>query len=343
MVKRYRSMDLLRAVAILMVLLAHAVFTYGAPISLAPLQLGGNGVDLFFVLSGWLLGGQLFKESLSRRTIDVKRFWMRRWMRTFPAYFVVLIILVLQRYLTKENVDFPWQYFIFIQNYYFPLDFFSISWSLGVEEQFYLFVALLLSILTRTRKEIVTVILFIILLLPFVFRELDYYSNPKETHVRLDCCVMGVFLAHIFYQYRPLWDKAVKFAPAIAILALVLYIGFYIARYFPELEISDPDKLLLAVIFGSWVVLSNASNYWSDMLYFPGANYIATRSYSLYLVHPEILAIQKRVMLDFPFLAFYAVTVVGGLLLAELLYRFVEQPVMNSRENFSFSKKLNKQ
>lgn len=83
---RIRSMDFLRAVAILLVILAHTSLSYGRFPSLVPLQFGGTGVDLFFVLSGWLLGCQLFKELNKHNTINIKRFWVRRWMRTLPAY-----------------------------------------------------------------------------------------------------------------------------------------------------------------------------------------------------------------------------------------------------------------
>ncbi len=71
---RLNSMDALRSFAILIVLVGHIVLGYGSPAHLAPLQLGGMGVDLFFVLSGWLLGCQLFKE-MDSGTIQVKRFW----------------------------------------------------------------------------------------------------------------------------------------------------------------------------------------------------------------------------------------------------------------------------
>jgi peptidoglycan/LPS O-acetylase OafA/YrhL len=72
------------------------VLSYGSPSYLAPLQFGGTGVDLFFLLSGWLIGSQLFTEKQKSSTIDVKRFWIRRWMRTMPAYFVVLLATLAQ-------------------------------------------------------------------------------------------------------------------------------------------------------------------------------------------------------------------------------------------------------
>ena len=334
---RYRSMDFLRAVAIILVILAHSVFSYGAPEHLAPLQFGGTGVDLFFVLSGWLLGGLLFKEAEKNGRIDIKRFWIRRWMRTFPAYYAVLILSVGQRYLTKDNVSFPWEYFVFVQNYAYPLEFFSISWSLSVEEQFYLFIAPLLLILTNINKKITTVTLLTLFILPFVFRELELYSNVKETHVRLDGCVMGVFLAHIYHQYRSIWLKLIRFAPYIAVVSLLIYLSFIVGRYYPQLGINDPDKLLLAIIFGSWVMAVNANQYWSKTIYIPGSYYIATRSYSLYLLHPETLALLKRFLIDLPFPVFFILAMCGTLLLAEILYRLIEKPIMDNREKFAFS------
>ncbi|MCF6324170.1 MAG: acyltransferase [Gammaproteobacteria bacterium] len=330
-------MDFLRAVAILLVILAHSVFSYGAPTHLAPLQFGGTGVDLFFVLSGWLLGGLLFKEAETQGQIDVKRFWIRRWMRTFPAYYAVLLLQVGQRYLTKDDVNFPWEYFVFIQNYSFPLEFFSISWSLAVEEQFYLFIAPLLFFLTRMKKAVTTSTLLMLLILPFVFRHMELYNDVKETHVRLDGCLMGVFLAHIYHQYRSFWLKISRITPCLALVSVVIYFSFIVGRYYPELGISDPDKLLLAMLFGVWVMAVNANKYWSNALYIPGSYYIATRSYALYLLHPEILALLKRFFIDIPFPMFFALALIGSLILAEILYRCVEKPVMDYREQLECS------
>lgn len=335
--KRYRSMDLLRSIAILMVILAHTILSYGAPSHLAPLQLGGTGVDLFFVLSGWLLGSLLFKEAAKNGEINVKRFWVRRWMRTLPAYYVVLVLSVCQRYLTKDGVEFPWEYFVFLQNYDYPLYFFSISWSLCVEEQFYLLIAPLLAFLTVMNKRMTTITLLILLLLPLFFRTMGWYDHSNETHVRLDCCVAGVFLAHIYHQYRSLWLKISRFAPQIAVISILFYLSFFVARYYPQLGITDPDNLVLAVIFASWVMLANTNSQWSEKLYLPGAYYIATRSYSLYLLHPEILALLKRFLSHVPFALYLVLAIVGSLIISEILYRFVEKPIMDSRERFTFS------
>jgi peptidoglycan/LPS O-acetylase OafA/YrhL len=330
-------MDLLRAVAIILVLLAHTVLSFGAPESLAPLQLGGTGVDLFFVLSGWLLGGVLFREIEKTGKIDIKKFWIRRWMRTLPAYYAVLIFTVVQRYLTKTDVDFPWQYVFFLQNYDYPIEFFFVSWSLCVEEQFYLLIAPLILLLSLTNKRITTVCLTALLLVPWILRSLGWYTNEYETHVRIDCCIAGVLLAQISTQHRSAWEKLCKYSPQVASVGLVVYVALYVARYNPAWGLYTPDNLVLAIIFGSWVVIANASEYWSKIIYIPGAYHIATRSYAIYLLHPDVLSALERAPVSLPFPVYFAAALAGCLLAAEILYRAVEKPVMDSREMFAFS------
>ncbi len=334
---RYGSMDLLRAIAILLVVLAHSVLSYGAPNYLAPLQFGGTGVDLFFVLSGWLLGGLLFKEAGNSGSIDIKRFWLRRWMRTLPAYFSILIFSILQRYLTKENVEFPWEYFVFIQNYN-SLPFFFVSWSLCVEEQFYIFIAILLALLAGRNRHLILIILLTLYVLPYLLRHYGLYTSQEETHVRVDGCVLGVILAHLYNNYPAIWEKISNRSIPLAITCAFLFVFFFIARYFPSMGIKDPDNIFLVLIFGSWVVMANKNTEFRKKLYLPGAYYIASRSYSLYLLHPEMLVLMKKFFLGVPFPIFFIITLCGSLLLAEVLYRLVELPVMDARERYQFSK-----
>jgi len=321
----------------MLVVLAHTVLAYGAPKYLAPLQFGGVGVDLFFVLSGWLLGNQLFKEAKSGR-VDVVRFWVRRWMRTLPAYYAVLVATVMQRYLTKDNVVFPWEYFVFVQNYQYPLEFFSVSWSLCVEEQFYLFIAPFVAASVLIGRNKTTALLLVLLVLPSLFRELGWFVSLEETHVRYDGCLAGVFLAHLNRQYPQVWSRLSAVSLPLAVLGLFLFVYFVVGRYYPMVAIMHPDILVLALLFSSWVLLANSSDKWRAGLYFPGAYHIATRSYAIYLVHPEVLALLKRFSSDMNFVAFVGLSFLGSLLLAEILYRLVEEPFMKARERFSFSR-----
>lgn len=336
MENRVYKLDLLRAFAIMTVFMSHTVLSYGAPSSFAWLQFGGSGVDLFFVLSGWLIGSQLFKELDTYGDVDIKRFWVRRWMRTLPAYYAVLLFTITQLTLTKDNFTFPWHYFVFIQNYSGSLDFFTVSWSLCVEEQFYLAIAPILLFLSRFSAHQRTVILCLFLLMPTLFRVIDTTGVLHETHLRWDCCVMGILLANIKYSYQSLWQRLVSNAANLMVIAGILYLLFYVNRLLPEVTLSDPSKLILAFVFGIWVVWANTETQ-SKLIGHNAIMYISTRSYAIYLLHPDALAVCRKLFSDMPFIVYFAVALAISCIASEVLYRMVEQPIMNARSKFRWS------
>lgn len=327
---RIRSMDTFRSLAILMVLFAHTISGFGSPSNLAPFQLGGMGVDLFFVLSGWLLGSQLFKE-MEHGEINVRRFWIRRWMRTLPAYYVVLLYTITQQVLTKEDPSTPWTYFFFIQNYDDSLDIFSVSWSLAVEEQFYLFIAPFLAFTLYLRPRLRLALLLLIFCLPSAFRYYDLYSSNLETHVRLDGCIMGVLLACLKHQHKLIWNVLLKYSLAMAVIATIFFILCFYQRLFPLSWLGDPGFAARAFMFGAWVIFANSNDRVSWNFYFPSANYIATRSYAIYLLHPDAIAIMNRLPFELPFVVYLGMVFLLSVLAAEALYRIVELPFMNMR------------
>lgn len=157
---RMIQLDILRGVAILLVIFAHtippetsswqSVFRY--------LQiLGTTGVDLFFVLSGFLVGGLLFKELLTKSHLDVRRFLIRRGFRIFPSYVVFLTFVFLLLLLHKSFTDSIRELLpnlIHLQNYLgSPREH---TWSLAVEEHFYLVLPFLLLLLTVRQKSKLT-------------------------------------------------------------------------------------------------------------------------------------------------------------------------------------------
>jgi peptidoglycan/LPS O-acetylase OafA/YrhL len=339
---RIYYIDLLRAIAIMLVVLGHAVFAYGAPPSLSPLQLGGTGVDLFFLLSGWLIGSQLFKEHQRFGNIDVKRFWIRRWMRTLPAYYVVLFITLAQLYLTKDNVASPIPHLFFFQNYT-DSTYFTISWSLALEEQFYLVIAPTILFLQRFKRSTQTGLLLFILAWPSVFRYLGWYDSLDETHVRWDCCLMGVLLANIYYQYPEIWKKIKPFSTHLVTICIFFYVSFFWSRWFPDYAISsDPSPLILAFVFAGLVIY--AVNRPVKKLPFAHKliMHVSTRSYAMYLLHVEALSVAKRLVPDSYFLVFFALTLVITMILSEVLFRYIEQPFIRKRGEFTFSQSREK-
>lgn len=330
--KRVRSLDTLRSIAILLVILAHTVLGYGAPSNIAPLQLGGVGVDLFFVLSGWLLGNLLFKELESTSSVNIKRFWSRRWLRTLPAYYAVLMITFLQQILTKENPVIRLDYIFFIQNYSYPLEIFSISWSLAVEEQFYLLIAPLILSFKYVQRRYRVWLLLVLLFIPMLFRSLELYSTTAETHVRVDGCVMGVLLACVRHNAPTVWDKLKRYSVWFFSASVIAFIYYFYQRWHPEVFIGDPGYFTRAIIFGAWIVFAISNEKISYYFYFPFAQYIATRSYAMYLLHPEAIALVNRLSIDLPFFVYAFFIFSLTLVISEVLYRSIELPFMKARD-----------
>lgn len=337
--QRIFALDAFRALAIMLVFMGHTVNSFGSPAYLYPLQFGGTGVDLFFVLSGWLIGNQLFLEKQRYGDIQIKRFWVRRWMRTLPAYYAVLSVTILQQYLTKDGFDFPWAHLFFLQNYQNDLELFYISWSLSVEEQFYLLIAPFIVFALKLSRTYQITLLISLLLLPTVFRELSLYDSFNETHVRLDCCAMGVLLAYIKHNRVNMWRSLLSASKRLFPLALFTYFFFFVAWYNPEWNVFDPSKLFLAILFGIWIVWSDQTKYDTQGKAQKVVMHISTRSYAMYLLHVDALIITKKLIGgNQPFALYFLIAFVITLVLSEVLYRMVEIPIMKARKFFSISK-----
>lgn len=327
-------LDTLRAVAIISVLICHVASSFqqlqsGANSGwFSVAGIGGYGVDLFFVLSGWLLGCLLLHEKQIKKTIDVKRFWIRRWLRTIPAYLVILLMTLGQRLIQGKWESSDALYFFFVQNYAFDtLPFFGISWSLCIEEQFYLLIAPLLLLLPN-RVWISSVLVFLIAA-PATGRWLLDDPNSWVTHLRIDGCALGVLLSHIFLNYPAIWKRITRLAPYGAGIGLAA-ITMEIWRRFQGVEGSLP-LLAYSLISGCLVIQSQANSFWKLSATFPILQYFASRSYSLYLVHIEGIAIARRIDSDhFPVYCLIALSI--SVLAAELLFRFVEKPWMEFRD-----------
>ena len=143
--QRIFGLDVMRAAAILLVVFSHTLWIVpnakGLVLDLLSLS-GFLGVEIFFVLSGFLIGKIIYKLFVNDEFdfSKVKYFWVRRWFRTLPNYYFVLLLnIALAIYLGTNLPDNLWQYFLFFQNFSsgMPL-FFTESWSLPIEEFAYI-------------------------------------------------------------------------------------------------------------------------------------------------------------------------------------------------------------
>ena len=205
---RVFGLDLVRAVAVTAVLVAHA-FDLLEPVFLAPraaLALAVCGVELFFVLSGFLIGGIII-DTVRRDSRWVGNFWVRRWMRTLPNYFVFLAVNVLVFHAIYHRWPAFGAFLVFAQSLLWPHpQFFNEAWSLAVEEVFYLLaplVALALLPLARSRGRVLAMLALGALLLGLFRVGYVRVYDPqwdmgvrKVVFLRLDCIVYGVLAAY---------------------------------------------------------------------------------------------------------------------------------------------------
>jgi peptidoglycan/LPS O-acetylase OafA/YrhL len=332
--KRNTGMDLLRAVAIFGVISTHLANAYGSLLAKRMFGLGAYGVDLFFVLSGWLLGRQLLHELQTTGWIDVRRFWLRRCLRTLPAYYAILMSMYCWQIVAQKPPIIDLGYLVFIQNYYFEtMPYFSISWSLCVEEYFYLAIAPLL-LLCRGPK--IRMLFVIALAIPITAQLMGWYSTRFESHVRYHACVLGVIIAYIDLYGPAMWARFVRLRSCF-LTAIILAMGVGICARYAELSAGILETLYWSLVAGCAVIFANTSPGY-PLPFSKALKYVATRAYALYLLHPFcIRAVEKYEISSLDLVKIISIWA-SSFLAAECLYRFLERPCMKLRELFPLTR-----
>jgi peptidoglycan/LPS O-acetylase OafA/YrhL len=198
MTSRNQWLDVLRGVAILLALAAH--FEYHN-IRLWS-SVGWAGVDLFFVLSGYLISGLLFAEYQKTGSINVVRFWIRRGFKIYPGFYALIIVAFGTLLIAGGIHMFPWRAFfaeIFFVQDYIRSQVFEYTWSLGVEEHFYFLLPLLLIALLRFGRGAWRVLPLISVIVAVTCVGLRMHTPSGEwgqTHLRMDGLFCGVALGY---------------------------------------------------------------------------------------------------------------------------------------------------
>jgi peptidoglycan/LPS O-acetylase OafA/YrhL len=238
---RNAGLDTLRALAIALVFMYHyQVFVSGAPTFGILSDVGWTGVDLFFVLSGYLISNQLIGGIARGARLQVGRFYARRWMRTVPAFWVVLACYALYpQQLSGGHMPPLWRFVTFTQNLGLrPGTAFSHAWSLCIEEQFYLILPIVLVLGATLRLGLGTawaglallwsvgIVLRIVFWIKFgteatghidAYYTLVYYG----TLCRFDEFLPGVALALIRHAHPLLWHRLIARPSSNCLVALL--------------------------------------------------------------------------------------------------------------------------
>lgn len=358
---RFHGLDTLRAAAIVLVMLYHLNMQGLLPSVISPIaRMGWIGVDLFFVLSGFLIGTQLLKPYLAGERPSLREFYTRRAFRILPAFCVVLLLYLLVPLWREAAGPYAgWQYASFTWNLFllgYPENrAFSHVWSLCIEEHFYLFLPLLLLLFMRKPAvwKTASILLFIVVggiglrawLLHSVIQTagdqqellmMKYIYYP--TYSRLDGLVMGVTLA-LIRTFKPhWWPRVTRHSNLLAVFGLAFVIGgLWLCGFnYPNPDL--PASILFAfpaLAFGFGLLVASAvceKGAWRRRV--PGASTLAALAYSLYLTHKPVAHATHHLLPVFTAeanwwsFAIYALSCIG---VASLLYIGVERPFLRLR------------
>jgi peptidoglycan/LPS O-acetylase OafA/YrhL len=360
---RLTGLDTLRAIAIVAVMIFHLAGLLPESFETVS-RFGWMGVDLFFVLSGYLIGSQLLKPYLVGEKPTLADFYRRRIYRILPAYlFVLSLYFMLPVWREQDGISPLWQFLTFTENLFVDYSIhqaFSHVWSLCVEEHFYLLLPLLvLSMMRRpslrkTATLLVSAVLLGIFLRAYVlFHELqplgadnagvkyiEHIYYPTYTH--LDGLLAGVTLA-LIKTFRPAWWAVVAQKGHSSLLASFLLLGaavwLFKDRFTSVTGVAAWGTVIgfpvLSLGLGLLVASAISRNGLLSRFPVPGAKLLATLAFSLYLSHKEIAHLDRIYLpsltqrRDAAAMLTYAVSCIAA---AGLLYLSVERPFMVLRD-----------
>ncbi len=362
---RVFGLDFLRSVAIFLVVISHASLL-AFPNSKNPIFtviriLGAIGVDLFFVLSGFLIGGILLKKIELHKTgkNDLISFWKRRWFRTLPNYFLVLFLnILIFLFLGKDLPKSIVLYFPFLQNFSTPHpDFFTEAWSLSVEEYAYLLLPFLLffsfKLFKNSHKKKVFLWITLLSIFGLTFLKILYYftaeinslhdwsaSFRKVVIYRIDAIYVGFLVVFVIKKFPEIMKKY-KFSFLIAgiLIFMLLHFVIYNLNLLPETHLAfyvfiylQTVILSLAFLFPYFSQL-NYSGLFSKLIKF-----ISVNSYSIYLVNYSIVLLGMQEIFEvanksiFQKLGFIFLFLSVTVLFSNLIYRYFELPILKYRD-----------
>jgi len=343
------QLDALRGIAILLVIAHNATLHYGTTSYLHPLfDRGWMGVDLFFVLSGFLISGILLDTKESPNYF--KNFYARRVLRIWPLYYCLLafMFVVLPHASASQGVAIfakssPWwAYPLFLQNFLLPLSTdaagpLGVTWSLAIEEQFYLVWPIIVRFLSK--RQVAILAIAEIAASPF----LRYFLAAHHIHIyanffcRLDGLMLGAGLAALVRSKDFVRER---------------YIGFALA----VLAVATPLAVILDLRRAEWIVFTFTSlaagaivylaMFWQQKWFqWPLANrfllFTGTISYGLFLLHKiafagvDVLHVNS---VKHPLLTL-GVILIGSYVLAITSWNVLEQPFLRLKRFFALRRR----
>ncbi len=358
---RNLGLDILRSLAIILVLLAHSLSFFFVrsrlDLTASYYTMGFLGVELFFTLSGFLIGRILLNDVLQDCSWQsLRRFYLRRWLRTLPPYYLVLLLLPL------TGRRFNWNSLAFLQNFSRrDLEFFPVSWSLSIEEWFYLLMPLVLLLAGRVGRRrprtafftacAAIIVLSLALRIVYVqgFDPTWDFGIRKKPPLRMDSLMIGVALAGVAVHLPGAWARLARWRRLLflpAAIGIGYTGGYQLWQLFHQHSIDSSVYarttlfLLVSALMGLLLVcvatsrsinVAGARQRWTRVFHF-----VSVTSYAAYLLHLEIFdffapraaasAEASRVVL------LAAAALIITMLLSAAMHRWYEKPILRFRD-----------
>lgn len=363
------NLNTVRAIAALMVIVSHVerkMGIFNLPINVPLTKLGSVGVTLFFSLSGFLITYLLLLEKEKFNVIKVKDFYIRRFLRIWPLYFLVLLFVYwlipffLPGYYSSEIERFSLKSIIlnilFLTNITIVLKLtpliISVIWSIGIEEQFYLFWPWVVK-----SKNIIWWIIFIIILMPLLKILCLIFSDYSQhfriiyeilSHTRFDSMAIGgLFGILAFKKSLNIFNVKINYyffiKKKIQLILYFLTIALLIVSFKSSTLFNLYNYQVLPILFS--MLLLNLINQDTSIINLENkvTNYLGKISYSLYLLHVIvfyfIFPILKEIFMGLNnFLIvflIYSIAVLSSILFASLSYELIEKRFLKYKKHFS--------
>jgi len=350
--ERNSGLDLMRSVAILIVLLQHSLFVIPRNKTtqfLSEIFNFFDGVSIFFVLSGFLIGNILIKETILKKMdfVSLMIFWKRRWLRTIPSYYLILtIVLIISLFEKKQDLIIYVSYYTFLQNVIYELAaFYPEAWSLSIEEWFYFLFPIVILAFLKFGKQyqslLFSVLVFILLALIFrlIALENDTAIDLRKSLIfRMDAIAFGVLFAYLKFKYESIFfeKKRVLFAFGILLILIISFCKYFCSTYF-LIFFYSLEALSYGLMLPFIVNFNTKKIKKLNKIFF----YFSTRSYLLYLTNLSlvigiILPTLKKTLpiMNQNSLFFYLLFWVINIAIVEVIYHFFERPILVWRDKY---------
>lgn len=343
---RLRELDFLRGIAIVLVIVRHQLLFDFLK------TMGWIGVDLFFVLSGFLVSGLLFKEYQKFGSINPKLFLIRRGFKIYPIYYLTLIFYIIPRILLhKPELQNALYDVFFVQNYVLGWGYlYTASWSLAIEEHFYFGLVLLLWFIFNRKliafetkptgfsnfEKLIIFILVAVLGMRFLtnwYFPNDYPRQITMTHLRIDSLFFGVLISYWYYFKREKLDNFYQNHKSKLLMLAFAMLGFTpfiepLKSFFVKTIGFSMLYISFGIILIHFLMDTNVNRQINRLFSERLVNFVSKIgfcSYSIYVIHSFVITWVEILPVKNTFLVFaivFSISVLGGFIMTYVIEKF---------------------